>query len=77
MSGSGAEARDTALVEMVGASHSRYPRDKSGAHRIGYGGRYGDRGFGGRDRLGYGSVEGGRTTRGTREDQAETWRRSN
>ena len=54
MSGDGAEARNETLAEMVGSSHSEYPRDKSGAHRIQYGGgdRYGV--IGGRDRLGYG-----------------------
>ena len=34
-------------------------------------------GVGGRERLGYGRAVVGRATRGTREDQAETWRRSN
>ena len=66
---------NAALAEMVGASHSRYPKDKSGARRSGDGGIDWDRGVGNRDRLGYGRVSGWRTNRETREDQAETcWR---
>ena len=41
MSGGGAEAGDAALEEIVGVDRYIYPRDKSGAHGIGYGG--GDR----------------------------------
>ena len=39
MSVYGEEAGDADLVDIVGESNSRYPRDKSGAHVIGYGGR--------------------------------------
>ena len=76
VSGGGAEARDAALAEMMGAARSIYPRDKISTSDIGYGGRDGDGGIGVRDRLGYGRAEGGLITRVTREDQAETWQRS-
>ena len=76
VSGGKSEDKDAAIAEVMGADLSRYPMDKSGAHirgdweRVRYGGVIR------RDRLGYGRDEGGRTTRETREDQAETWRRS-
>ena len=73
----GSEAGDVALVEIVGASCSRYPMDESGARGSRDGGRDGGGGVGGRYILGYGRVEGWQTTRGTREDRAETWGGSN
>ena len=77
MSGSGAEAEDADLAEIVGEARSRYPRYKSGACGSGDGGRYGGVGVGGRYIIGYVREEVERKTRGTREDQAYNWRRSN
>ena len=69
MSGEGAEARDAALAEMMGATHYRYTRSKSGAIGSRYGVRYRYVGVGVRELLGYGRAEGGQKTRGTREEK--------
>ena len=71
---------DAALAEMVGSAHFRYTRDKGGACGSGDGGKRKGR-MSRKERYiriwKSGRAEGGRTTRGNREDQAETWRRSN
>ena len=73
VSGGKAEFRDAALAKMVGSAFSGYPRDKSGTCSSGYGGKYGGGGIGGRYILRYRRAEVGRVTRGTREDQVDTW----
>ena len=57
VSGGRAENGNTTLVKMVGASHSRYPRDKSGVCSRGGGGGDGGRGIRVRERLVYGRTE--------------------
>ena len=69
----GAEDGDAALADMVGADRSRYPRYKNSMRSIVHEGRYWDGEVRGRERLGYWKVEGGRTTRWTREDHLDTW----
>ena len=66
------EAGCAALLEVVGAALSTYPRDKSGARGRGYGGRDRVVGFRGREIFVYRRYEVGQTTRGTREDQVKT-----
>ena len=51
VSGSGSEARNATLAELLGAARSEYPRDKSGACSSGDGGGDGDGGIGGRERV--------------------------
>ena len=72
MSGGWSKAGDTTLAEMVVAPLSRYARDKSGSCSSEDCGIDGEEDVWGREILGCGRAEWGSTSRGTKENKAET-----